>query len=88
MQSKYLMGIDLGTSSVKVLIMDRQGQMLSSASMEYSFAIPYPGWAEQEPRTWFDATLGAMKRAISEANLSAHPIVQQPAQALGAQVSE
>ena len=54
MPTKTLMGIDLGTSSVKVIIMDQDGWLLSSASTEYNFDIPQPGWAEQDPRIWVD----------------------------------
>jgi xylulokinase len=74
MQRRYLMGIDLGTSSVKVIVMEREGQLVSSASTEYSFDIPHPGWAEQNPQSWVDATLNTMKQAVLGANLAANSI--------------
>lgn len=74
MPTKTLMGIDLGTSSVKVVIMDQDGRLLSAASTEYNFDIPQPGWAEQDLHTWVDATFEAVKRAVSNADLSNNPI--------------
>jgi xylulokinase len=74
MPGKTLMGIDLGTSSVKVIILDQNGRLLSSAAREYSFDMPYPGWAEQDPLTWTAAALSAMQQAVSAADLASRPV--------------
>ena len=42
-------GIDLGTSAVKLLLVDETGAILNKVSEEYPLSFPYPGWAEQEP---------------------------------------
>jgi xylulokinase len=70
MTGKYLMGVDLGTSSVKTMIIDLNGNMLGGASQEYSFDVPRAGWAEQDTNVWYEATLSTMKTAFQEANLS------------------
>ncbi len=51
-----LLGIDLGTSSVKCLAIEPDGKVLSLASREYPILSPKPGWAEQDPHTWLQAT--------------------------------
>ena len=51
----YFIGIDLGTSSLKLLLIDRQGTVLRSVSKEYPLLFPQPGWSEQEPAHWWQA---------------------------------
>ena len=50
-----LLGIDLGTSSVKVVLTDPSGIVLAQASAEYPVDRPHPGWAETDPETWWRA---------------------------------
>lgn len=47
-------GVDLGTSSVKLLLMDEQGQIKSIVSKEYPLYFPKPGWSEQKPEDWYE----------------------------------
>ena len=64
-----LLGIDSGTQSTKVLVVDaRDGKVLASAAQEYEL-IPNlpPGAKEQHPHTWRDATAGAIRRALRQA---------------------
>ena len=42
-------GIDLGTSSVKLLMMDEKGNIRNGVSREYPLSFPHPGWSEQNP---------------------------------------
>ena len=60
-----LLGIDLGTSSVKVLITDEMGTILSRGSADYPMLTPKPGWVEQDPNDWWQATVPAVQQAIS-----------------------
>ena len=53
----YYIGIDLGTSACKLLLVDRQGQVLNTVTKEYPLAFPQPGWSEQEPEHWWQACL-------------------------------
>ena len=48
-------GIDLGTSAVKLLLMDKAGQILNIVSREYPISFPHPGWSEQNPADWWSA---------------------------------
>src|SRR5512139_157025 len=64
-----LLGIDSGTQSTKVLVVDaRDGKVVASAAQEYDL-IPNlpPGAKEQHPHTWRDATVGAIRRALRQA---------------------
>ena len=45
----YYIGIDLGTSAVKLLLMQGDGQIANIVSREYPIAFPHPGWSEQNP---------------------------------------
>ena len=51
----YYIGIDLGTSAVKLLLMDETGRIDNIVSREYGIAFPHPGWGEQEPADWWNA---------------------------------
>jgi xylulokinase len=50
-------GIDLGTSAVKLLLMDDAGRILNIVSRGYPISFPRPGWSEQKPEDWLRATL-------------------------------
>ena len=51
----YYIGIDLGTSSIKLLLMDETGQIWHTVNKEYPLMFPQPGWSEQEPAHWWQA---------------------------------
>lgn len=57
----YYIGIDLGTSSVKLLLMDEQGAVLGTVSRDYPLYFPHPGWSQQNPEDWFSQTLEGLK---------------------------
>ncbi|MBP5170428.1 MAG: xylulokinase [Oscillospiraceae bacterium] len=50
-------GIDLGTSAVKLLLMDEKGKILNVVSREYPLIFPQPGWSEQDPDAWIRETM-------------------------------
>ena len=54
-------GIDLGTSAVKLLAMDENGTILKTVSKEYPLFFPHPGWSEQNPEDWFTQSVEGMK---------------------------
>ena len=69
------LGIDVGTGGTRALIMDLQGQVVASASAEHEhFASPRPGWAEQDPRDWWQACGAAVRKALQAGNVRAHDI--------------
>ena len=54
-------GIDLGTSSVKLLLMEEDGTILKTVSREYPVYFPNPGWSEQDPEDWYRESLAGLK---------------------------
>ena len=67
--SKYLIGLDVGTSGAKCLLCDDKGKVLASSTQEYPLYTPRHGWAEQDPEDWWEG----VKRGI-KAILSKHPV--------------
>ena len=59
-------GIDLGTSSVKLLLMDATGQIKKIVSREYPLFFPRPGWSEQNPEDWYAQTLEGIKELVAD----------------------
>lgn len=54
-------GLDIGTSSVKALLVSPQGEVLKVTAPEYPFQTPRPLWAEADPEVWWDATQQAIR---------------------------
>jgi len=57
-------GIDLGTSAVKLLMMDESGKIHKIVSKEYPLYFPNPGWSEQDPQDWFDQTMEGLAELL------------------------
>ncbi|UWP58687.1 xylulokinase [Ruminococcus gauvreauii] len=53
-------GIDLGTSAVKLLLMDEKGTIYKTVSREYPLYFPRPGWSQQDPEDWFVQTMNGL----------------------------
>jgi xylulokinase len=66
MSTPRLAGIDLGTSSLKVVLTDEAGQVISDATADYTIHAPAPGVAEQDPAAWWDALRVALERALEQ----------------------
>lgn len=64
-----LIGIDLGTSAVKLLLMDEEGKIHKIVSKEYPLHFPHPGWSEQNPEDWFEQSVAGMKELISDCDV-------------------
>lgn len=63
-------GVDLGTSAVKLLLMDAEGQIKNIVSKEYPLYFPHPGWSEQSPEDWFAQTMEGIKELVAEVDKS------------------
>lgn len=63
-------GIDLGTSAVKLLLMDESGKIHKIVSKEYPLRFPHPGWSEQDPEDWISQTMEGLKELLLECNKS------------------
>ena len=61
-----LLGVDLGTSGVKVLILDTEGNTLGVSKAGYEVMAPQPGWAESDPGAWWHATVTAIQAALAQ----------------------
>ncbi|MGI6095140.1 MAG: xylulokinase [Lachnospiraceae bacterium] len=59
-------GIDLGTSAVKLLLMDAQGKIENIVSKEYPLYFPHPGWSEQKPEDWWSAVMEGLKELTKD----------------------
>ena len=58
-------GIDLGTSAVKLLLMDGTGKIQKIVSKEYPLYFPHPGWSEQNPEDWYEKSMEGLKELLS-----------------------
>ena len=63
---EYTLGIDLGTTGVKVLLVSREGVVVSSGVAEYPLLIPRLNWAEQNPEQWWEATVAAIAGCLEK----------------------
>ena len=65
--SMYYIGVDLGTSALKLVMMDNKGELVKSVSKEYPLYFPHSGWSEQNPTDWFLAVKEGLKELAAGA---------------------
>ena len=63
-------GVDLGTSAVKLLLMEGNGAIKKIVSKEYPLFFPNPGWSEQKPEDWWTQVIAGIKELTSECDKS------------------
>ncbi len=63
-------GIDLGTSAVKLLLMDENGKIHNIVSREYPLFFPHPGWSEQNPQDWYAETIEGIRELTADCDKS------------------
>lgn len=61
----YFIGIDLGTSSVKLILMEESGNILRTISRDYPLSMPHTGWSEQHPQDWWEQTKIGLQELIA-----------------------
>ena len=61
----YFIGIDLGTSAVKILLMDENGKRLNVLSRSYKVEFPHPAWSEQNPSDWYEQVMLGLKDLLN-----------------------
>ena len=59
-------GVDLGTSAVKLLLMDENGKIKKTVSREYPLYFPHPGWSEQKPEDWYIQSMDGLKELLKD----------------------
>ena len=60
----YYIGVDLGTSSVKLILMEASGNIVNTVSKSYPIYFPKPGWSEQNPYDWYDKTCEGIRELV------------------------
>jgi xylulokinase len=65
----FFLGLDVGTSGTKAVLIDSDGALRASVSEGYPLHIPRPLWSEQEPDDWWQAATSAIRRAVDEAKV-------------------
>jgi xylulokinase len=60
-------GLDVGTSGVKAILLAEDGAVVASATADYPLLTPRPGWTEQEPEAWWRASLAVLRDLTSKA---------------------
>lgn len=66
----YYIGIDLGTSAVKLLLMAEDGTIVKSTNREYPITFPQPGWSEQNPYDWYEQSIDGLKELLLDCDKS------------------
>ncbi len=67
---KYLLGIDIGTSGAKIIILDEKASIKNSETIEYPVFTPKTNWAEQNPLDWKQATLTGIRKIIEKSDIN------------------
>ncbi len=63
-------GVDLGTSSVKLVLMDETGKIHGTVTKEYPLFFPQPGWSEQKPEDWYTQAIAGLKELLENVDKS------------------
>lgn len=71
-------GIDIGTTSVKSVLVDEAGLLVGTASRPLSVSRPHPGWSEQDPEDWWNAVVATLDRLSAD-----HPAAMSAAEGIG-----
>jgi len=64
--SSHLLGLDVGTSGVKAILVAASGDVVAAATSGLTMATPRPGWAEQDPNAWWAATLASIRDVLAQ----------------------
>lgn len=70
----YFLGIDVGTSSVKIILMDRNGTSIFTSSRQYPLYHPHVGWAEQDPEDWWIGVKEGIREILKKSEVPAEAI--------------
>ena len=65
----YFLGIDIGTSGTKTLLINERGKILAEATANYPCYHPRPLWSEQDPEDWWQATVKTVRAVVRKAKV-------------------
>jgi xylulokinase len=71
---KYLLGIDVSTTTAKALLMDQKGTILAVGSTPQSLSTPYPLWSEQNPQDWWQGVAQSIHQILEETKIQSSDI--------------
>ncbi|HBN96932.1 MAG TPA: xylulokinase, partial [Firmicutes bacterium] len=66
----YLLGLDIGTSAVKAILLQTSGDVVGSATVEYPLSSPRPGWYEQNPEDMWLATMKGIRDVLTKFSIA------------------
>lgn len=72
--NRHLIGIDVGTTGVKCVLVDAGGALVARAIVEYPLEQPRPGWAEQDPARWYEAAAECSRKVLAAARVSGETV--------------
>jgi xylulokinase len=70
----YFLGVDIGTSSTKTILITERGKILGEATASYPLSHPQPMWSEQNPNHWWRATVKTIRSVISQSGVAAKQV--------------
>ena len=71
---KTILGIDIGTSGTKTILVDDQGRVIAAKTIEYPMETPKPGWTQQNPQDWWAASVESIRAVLAKADVPAQDI--------------
>ena len=69
------LGLDSGTSGVRVMAVDEEGTLLAETTRSYPLLTPQPGWTEQRPSDWVEGALSALQEVMAGLEHQGHEVV-------------
>lgn len=63
--SQVFLGIDVGTTGAKAVLVDEEGRVIASSTHDYPLLVPRPGWTEQDPHAWWEATVQSIRDVLA-----------------------
>lgn len=74
-EKKYLLGVDVGTSGTKTILVEEMRHVVASKTLEYPMETPKPGWTQQNPEDWWQASVQTIRAVLEKAKIDPKAIV-------------
>ena len=66
MSEALFLGLDIGTSGIKAILVSANGDVRAAATTPLTLTTPHPGWAEQHPEAWWEATIESVRALLAQ----------------------